>query len=166
MTILRDEQWSALSKALRENGADAPSSIVDAFIEMYSVYDDALLVWLAKLYDKRYGGFYYSNSAKNNDKVNLWSIDFDLLPDIESTAQAICLLMSSKVFNKESEMPTEFREQIKEFICSRQSASNGFFYHPQWSKEMVDKKHSRRGRDLRWAQGLAKRFGFELIRDL
>ena len=39
--------------------------------------------WLADLYDPESGGFYYSNSAKNN---------VGYLPDLESTSEALSLI--------------------------------------------------------------------------
>ena len=121
---------------------------IEKIRELLSVYDERIYLWLAGLYDKNEGGFYFSNSARDTDGY---------LPDIESTAQAINLLKNSGLFDEETPytdiFSTETSRAIVNFFTSRQ-ASDGYFYHPQWGKNIT---FNRKQRDLRWAiQALEK----------
>ena len=54
--------------------------VAEAMKELQSLFTDGLPVWFANLWDDGIGGFYYSNSARDNE---------GFLPDIESTSQAL-----------------------------------------------------------------------------
>ena len=151
-----DTLWAQFTEAA---GAETAA----ALREMYNtLYSDALVDWLAGLFDSEYGGFYYSESARDNNQVLYSGKYYDLLPDIESTSQALGIITSSgmiKEFNDIREaLPEWMQKALVKFIKERQDP-NGYFYHPQWTKEMVDNQYSRRGRDLTSALGVLKQLG-------
>ncbi len=74
------EKWDRLEKK-------TSAGFVNAMRELYSIYDPELPEWFAGLYEPRIGGFYYSNSARDNEKIP--GTDNLLLPDIESICQAL-----------------------------------------------------------------------------
>ena len=69
------ENLGAAVDDLGFSGKDFVKSVQD----LYSIYNHDVVEWLAGIYDNKSGGFYYSNSARDND---------GFLPDIESTNQA------------------------------------------------------------------------------
>ncbi len=159
MSVYYNEKWSLLKEEVDRRGADG-EAFVAALKDLYSVYSDSLLVWLAGLYDGRCGGFYYSDSARDNEFIEFEGEKYKLLPDIESTNQATNLLMDSRTISDFSELPEKMRKKMHSFISSCEDPENGFFYHPQWTKEMTDTHLSRRGRDLMWAEDMAKKFSW------
>lgn len=135
--------------AARQNAAwnsiltQSDEETVYALKEMYSMFSPKMLDWLADLYDPETGGFYYSNSGRNHEGY---------LPDIESTAQAIDLLRISGAFDEYADdanaaLPDWFKTKLISFVKGLQDP-NGYFYHPQWTRAMVDSKISRKSRDL------------------
>ena len=61
--------------------------VYDALREYYTLYDkNGLITWFAGLYDPEIGGYYYSNSARDNDQFK---------PDAESTSQALGFISAS-----------------------------------------------------------------------
>ena len=56
------------------------------------------------------------------------------------------------------ELPEKMKAGIIGFTRSLLDPEDGFFYHPQWGKNIVD---SRRGRDLNWALQLSNHFKFD-----
>ena len=146
---INDERFIRLKKHFDEvsgNGEEVALAVED----LYSIYDEELCRWLARLYDPEIGGFYYSNSARDNN---------GFLPDVESTVQALNIVGNSGMFENPMDLPERMREQIKGFVCSLLDPLDGYIYHPQWGKGITD---SRRGRDLNWAVDIARRFGFSL----
>lgn len=144
-------KWKKLETRLtfgEENGR-----ILSAIKELYTLYDTALLSWLGGLFDSDIGGFYYSNSARDSD---------EFLPDIESTGQAIGVLEVSGTISSYKDVPEWMRKRMACFICSCEDPESGYFYNPQWSKDMTNKKSWRRSRDLRWATELAEGLDFKL----
>ena len=116
---------------------------VDALKDMYTLFTPKMLEWLADLYDPVTGGFYYSNSGRNSEGY---------LPDIESTSQVIDILRLSGALDEyggdpAKALPDWFKKQLVTFIKGRQDP-NGYFYHPQWTRDMVNARISRRSRDL------------------
>jgi len=155
-----DSQWKHMEDTLGEGGAD----VVDAFKYFYELYDgEKIISWLAKLYEpnicvcKKFkgeseckhtefcgtGGFYYSNSARDN---------IGFLPDAESCAQAMSIIGYSGLNHGLGGpgyvpvIPKDVAEKIWKFAYSLQQ-DDGFFYHPQWGRNIV---LSRRGRDHTW----------------
>lgn len=144
-----DKKWEALASEVTKRGGDG-KDFVDAMKDLYSIYDEDLYLWLAKLYCPAVGGFYYSNSARDND----W-----FQPDIESTLQATNILVHDGIINSLTELPEKMQGEMKKFLLERFDPEDGYFYHPHWGKNIID---SRRGRDLMWANGLCSRLGITL----
>ena len=144
-----DKKWEALSLRVNEMGGDG-EDFVAAMKELYTLYDDRQVTWLAGLFEPDIGGFYYSNSARDNEQF---------LPDIESTIQAIGFLLSSGMISSYDELPVWMKEKIINFTCSLQDPEDGYIYHPQWGKNIPD---YRRGRDMTWANALQGYLGFKL----
>ncbi len=145
-------RWKRLEIELSARGIEAREVIL-ALRELYSVYDKSMLKWLGSLFDSDIGGFYYSDSAAENE---------GFFPDIESTGQAIGILEKTGVISSYRDIPETVRSRIACFICSCEDPENGYFYNPQWSREETDKKISRRSRDSRWAVDIAKMCNFEV----
>jgi len=154
-------RWRKIDEAKRdavyeEIRAKVGDEITDAIKDFYSLVTPDIIDWLAGLYDREVGGFYYSESGR--DTVGYG-------PDIESTGQALGILEDLGVFDHlggtaGQGTPDFMKKEISRFVKSLQH-DNGFFYHPQWPKEFVDKYPSRRGRDLSWAVGLVRMGGLE-----
>ena len=143
------EKWAALEAFFNEKGADG-AGIVRGFKELYTIYSEDLPAWLGGLYDHKVGGFYYSNSARDNEPF---------LPDIESTNQALNLMINTGMMKNCRELPEEMQKKLAEFTCSLQSGEDGYIYHPQWGKDI---SASRRGRDMAWAVSMTEKLGFKL----
>ena len=161
MKIQYENRWLAIRDEINAKGANG-NAVVEALQDYYSIFEDKMLVWLAGLYEPDIGGFYFSESARDNETITFQGKVYDLLPDIESTSQATNFIKSEGVFDTWMDFPEWMRRGIEKFVCERQDPETGFFYHPQWSKEFTDSKPSRRSRDLTWAISIAKKFEFEL----
>jgi len=150
-----EEQWLEAKKSLAAlYGTENADEIVASLRELYSIYSGDAISWLADLYDPEIGGFYYSNSARNNE---------GFLPDLESTYQALSLLEGTgalrEVGGKVAEgIPARMQQQIISFTKSLQDPDNGYFYHPQWSRVLTDSLPQRRGRDLTNAVNILGKF--------
>ncbi len=130
----------------------AGDEATEALREMYdTIYSGDMVKWLANLYDIETGGFYYSNSARDNYSTVYNGIYSLLLPEIESTDQALEFIRMSGMIEGlgglQNALPDWMRESIIQFVKKKQDP-NGYFYHPQWSHELVDNNLSRRGRDV------------------
>ena len=159
------ECWKKTKEKLCEMAdADLADEIVSALKELYSIYKKDAVDWCANLYDPKIGGFYYSNSARDNDEVACDGKLCKLLPDLESTVQAMGLISNSHMADKFDKkavyaLPAWMEEQIVPFVKNMQDQKNGYFYHPQWGHERTDKLQNRRGRDLTWAERLLGYYG-------
>ena len=153
-----DLKWQALREHFDSRGADG-AAVVSAFKEVYSMYTEAIPAWLAGLYDHSVGGFYYSNSARDNEYQEGDGIKNYFLPDIESTNQALNLLLNSGMISSFEQLPKEMLEKLKAYVCSLLDSDDGYIYHPQWGKNISD---SRKGRDLNWAVDMSRKLGFDL----
>ena len=141
---MRGERFAEAEKVIGKEGADALKYL-------YDIYGEGMYLWLARLWDPKIGGFYYSNSARDTE---------GLLPDVESTAQALGFmetsgLISSKGKTWPSALPENMRAPAREFAKGLQDP-DGYFYHPQWGKDITV---SRRGRDLGWGLSLVRNLG-------
>lgn len=167
---VRDRYWEELKAQLKDR--ERGDEIYKAIESLYTVYDPAIAVWIAGLYEPYNcfcgeckkgelacygGGFYYSNSARDNYTVNYGGVDYRLMADAESTLQALNLLSGAGITSS-ANLPSWMKEQIVTFIRELQD-ENGFFYHPQWPKSMTDKYNSRRARDLSWCTSILSTFG-------
>ena len=127
--------------------AELGKEISDTVASLNSIFTDGLVRWIGEMWDGEHGGFYYSRSARDNEKY---------LPDVESTAQALGHLINMGVIDSYDDLPEKMRERIIGFILDMQDAEDGYFYHPQWGKDI---NTSRRGRDLGNATALLGEFG-------
>ena len=145
------EKWKKLEEV-------TSPEFVEAMKDLYSIYDYELFEWVANLYDPKIGGWYYSNSARDNEKCTWREKEYTLLPDAESTCQALGFITSSGISLGKSYaefLPEEMKKEIGDYIYSLQDP-DGFFYHPQWGKEIG---LSRRARDFNWSVGMLKALG-------
>ena len=108
-----------------------------------------MLAWMANLWDGDIGGFYFSNTARDNEPYR---------PDIESTEWIMSFLKSSGAMNSvNNELPHEIKTKIVDFALSLQH-SDGYFYHPQWPIGTDKLQTDRYGRDLTNAMSIINRF--------
>ena len=141
--------------------AASNSDTADSLRKLYSLCGDDMIDWFAGLYDTEIGGYYYSNSARDNDTVIFKDKEYKLLPDAESTCQALGFIsgsgISRNVGGYPAALPKWAGELTANYIYSLQDPY-GYFYHPQWGKEIG---LSRRSRDFNWCIGILKSFGKE-----
>ena len=159
---ITNKQWAALEE-------QAPADVVAALKKLNSFYDGtAIAEWMANLYDPFicvckqcdpesgelacYGGaFYFSNSARDYS---------GFLPDAESTVQLLRWMYNNGALANYSgyaeAMPESVKNNLVKFAQSLQDPDDGYFYHPQWGKNI---QTDRKGRDLGWATGIISEFG-------
>jgi len=167
-----EKRWANLSTQLGEGSEE----LIKALQSYYSLYDgEKIVTWLSNLYDPNIcvckaldgeseckktkycgtGGFYYSNSARDN---------VGYLPDAESIAQAFSILGNCGITyglpsgGYKGVVPDWMAKKICDYIYNLQE-SDGFFYHPQWGKDIT---LSRRGRDLSWCTGVLETYNVPL----
>lgn len=102
-----------------------------------SKFSEDTVDWLASLYDKDSGGFYYAVSSRDNDEF--WV-------DVESIVQAISIMQRLgmiKCMDGVWDMPDWFREKSKAYLQARQDESDGYFYDPQY-REIADRAKKER----------------------
>ena len=154
----RELKFQEIEKRINERGGDG-AAVANAYRELYGMHELGLCSWLARLFDPDIGGFYHSNSGRDNEWVEWEGKREFTLPDMESTHQALWLMKDSGMINDFSEIPEWMREKIKAFTCSLQSEEDGHIYHPQWGKRVNDTK---RARDLIAATGVCEYLNFKL----
>ena len=147
-----DEKWARLySHVAGRVGKTVAVELTDALKGMYSVFDREIVDWIAGLYEPKIGGYYYSNSGRDNETIEVDGVLCHPLPDIESTFQAINMWMGMGLHGEITAwgkwMPEWMQRDIGDFIYNLQD-EDGFFYHPQWGKNIP---LSRRARDFTWA---------------
>jgi len=153
-TIREERRAAEIAEISEEYGEELGNEI-----EIISrLFTENLYLWFADLYDYEIGGFYFSNSARNN---------FDFLPDIESTRQVLSFLSNNGMFddyggNANYALPEEMKKQMLNFVTSLQSPEDGYFYHPQWKDTTPS---TRRSRDLKWARELILEFDGSFLYD-
>lgn len=139
---LDEKQNIACYEKMRNQvGGKLGEEIALATKEYFSMMSDGVVDWLSGLYDPVIGGFYYSASGRDHEGY---------LPDLESTGQAMCILQYNNMLDHiggTKNLPDFMKEQIVSFIKPLQDP-NGYFYHPQWTKERTDRLVERRARDL------------------
>ena len=69
------EKWDIIAEKIGEKNGEA---IVSALKELYSVYDDRMVEWMASLYDPAAGAWYHSRSGQVTSGFG---------PDAESTIE-------------------------------------------------------------------------------
>lgn len=147
MCTARKKARETVFKAAKERLGTEAAIMLEEF---YKPYGESLYAWFASLWDPHVGGFYYSPSARDND---------GFLPDIESTVQAMRCISAVGLYEGRGTLyegtPPHMRESIVRFTRSLQDPCDGYFYHPQWGKNITV---SRRGRDLSWSVGILEDF--------
>ncbi len=166
-------------------GADEAKSYSEELVaelkKLHSMYTDDLVDWFAGLYEPyicicegecqktRYcggAGFYYSNSARDNDYTVRREVEYMLLPDAETTAQVLGFINRSGMIKQQggsyySAFPEGEAERIVRFIKALQDENSGYFYHPQWLSMLGTSAYwdSRQSRDLSYSLSVLYAFG-------
>ena len=122
---------------------ESAKAVVAELQKLYDIYNNnySIVKWVADLYDPETGGFYHSNSARNN---------VGYLPDLESTSQALSLIelmLSGYGGTLTDYFGEEIAAKFVSFVKNMQDA-NGYFYHPQWKRELADKNSEKKTRDV------------------
>jgi len=148
---IRESELLAIEEILGKDAADAMR-------EYLAVYDDDFYRWLAGLYDPETGALYYSNSARDT---------YGFLPDLESTSRGYGWLTGVGMLDNyngslKDALPDWLVEKLIKWTQGLQSSRDGFFYHPQWGKEITT---DRRGRDLSSAVSFLTRLGGDILYD-
>ncbi len=149
---MHQAQFDEIERQLEGIGRTDAAEIKANLESFFSHYDADILIWLANLYDRDEGGFYFSNSARDN---------VGYLPDVESTAMAFRLLDDGGMFKefgglKAHGIPEFMRAPMTNWLLSMQDP-DGYFYHPQWGKE--GSGDVRKGRDVDSVVYLLNRLG-------
>ena len=160
LALMKDEEEAKRKEEYAKISATYGAEVEAAVRAHLAMFDERFYLWLADLYDPgEYdaygnpmgGGFYYSNSARDNTGFGI---------DIESTAQALSFLTSSGLLNSSTEIGNKFPEKMQRemaaFAFSCQSPVDGYFYHPQWGTNV---QVSRISRDLGNAVWILKMMG-------
>lgn len=100
---------------------------LQSLLDKMDVQYQGLFRWLAGQYDASTGGFYYARSSIHDHSFN---------PDIESTAQALNILIRNDLLHA---MPNQMKRQMIEFFQEKQRSETGFFYdkNPAMEKDEV-----------------------------
>ena len=143
-----DVAWETRFDALEQkHGKD----IADAIKRLYQFYGTDTYMWIANLYDPENGGFYYANSSRDYD---------GFLPDIESTTQALWFISDTGLISGNggltNALPKNVVSDTLAFAYSLFDESDGYFYHPQWGKNI---NSSRKGRDLNSSISVIQKLG-------
>ena len=155
--------WQALYDNLPEDTRDG---IIAELKALYTMYSSDAIVWTANLYDPATGGFYCSNSARDDTKGFWNGSEFvQYQPDVESTWAALDFLKTTgaaELYDNDwvKALPDWVKERTADWVYSLQD-EDGFFYHPQWPKEYVKRYESRMTRDRNSALTLLDLLGKE-----
>ena len=133
-----ESEWAARFNVIANPTVRA--AVKDFYEDFYD--PEKMIRWWAGLYDPDLGAFYYSNSARDYE---------GFLPDIESTMQIVNRL---RAFDPDEDLanylgPTITAKMIN-FLQSKQSEEDGYFYHPQWAKPYTELNTMRYTRDQDW----------------
>ena len=143
------EGWEKISSAIGEGGAD----VVDALKELYAVYDDTMIGWMASLYDPEAGAWYHSRSGQAAEGYG---------PDAESTIEVFGFWQATGMTGGrpyQDVVPEWLKKKVAKF-CYELQDEDGYFYHPQWGRQYyIDNKlWSRRSRDGDWCRHMIRLF--------
>lgn len=152
LAYLRERREASREKYFAELVPVMGGAAVDEVRKIYAMFTEKMLIWYAGLWEPSVGGFYFSNSARDNE---------GFLPDIESTAQAVDFITEQCDLPGDgmpiTKMPERFSKKISDFAYSLQD-EDGYFYHPQWGKNITA---TRRGRDAGWSWRMIEPLGRE-----
>jgi len=147
------EAWETLEAQLP---AQYARGIIDAYKRLYALYDQSMIVWYANLGDPETGGFYHSNSARDNH---------GFLPDIENTLVVTNFIEVTGMAEMRDNdwtnvIPDWWQKRMGDWILSMEDEDT-FFYHPQWPKEFIiaGDRQSRITRDRGSAKTLLRKLG-------
>ena len=138
-----DNRWAESEQVLGEK-------VTNSLKDLYAFYGPNIYKWFVRLYEPEMGGFYYSDSARDTE---------GFLPDIESTTQVLEMVdgtgMTAECGGRIGDvLPDDIRLSILHFAQGLQDPDDGFFYHPQWGKNIGQ---SRKGRDINSSVGVCMR---------
>ncbi len=138
------KKWAAIE----ETSPETATALREA-LEFYEI--EKLYEYYGELYDPVTGAFYYAKSSRDYDTF---------LPDIESTSQILRGIRENGFLTGYADpiaaYPKEMQEKFISFAQSLQDKDDGYFYHPQWGKDL---KTTRLGRDQSNALVVLKMFG-------
>ena len=144
------EGANALAARLSEdaNSKGYGEALASAMQDFYRIYGGGLGRWFASLFDTRVGGFYYSASARDNETLDYKGEIFGLLPDSDSTCQAMWTLVTLGIAKKSCRelFPERMKRDIIRFLKGLEE-EDGYVYHPQFPRERNIEKVARRSRD-------------------
>ena len=116
-----------------------------ALKKLDSKFGIEVIDWLAGLYDKESGGFYYAESSRDNPQFE---------PDIESLVQAILLLDRMGLITRDESRhfiaPDAFRDASLKFLDVRQNPDDGYFYDPVYRESANMAKKDRNTAFASW----------------
>ena len=164
----KKRQWAHFEEKL---GVPNAKEITDAFKSLYELYDDGLVKWMANLFDpdicvcnEVYGktvcehhplcgtaGWHYTHSARDN---------VGFMPVVEAMNSVYDFVESCGISDYEHILEyfgEEFGKKMMAFVTNLQDP-DGYFYHPQWGKEIP---LGRKGRDFDRALILLGRYGMK-----
>lgn len=165
------KEYSEIWQAIRDRlGVTVGDGIILAMNDFYTVYTDTLPEWFASLYDARVGGFYYSASARDNDTLDYKGEIYGLLPDADSTCQALWTVRSLGLFREYggdaiSALPKRMQRDMIAFIKGLQDPDDGYIYHPQFPRKRNEEKINRRSRDTGRAASVLSMLGASFTYD-
>lgn len=144
------EKWKLIEERV---GGETGKEIVKALKELYAIYDDSMVAWMASLYDPASGAWYHSRSGQMTEGYG---------PDAESTIEVYQFweatgMTGGKPYREVT--PQWLKEKTAKF-CYELQDPDGYFYHPQWGKQFyIDHSlYSRRSRDSQWCKTLIGAF--------
>ena len=157
--MANEQKWKRIADKV---GGERGEKLVIALKNYYRrIYTPNLPEWFARLYDKNIGGFYFSNSARDNDTLIYKEQEFGLLPDADSTWQTMVTIVAMGLTDGKPYrdfIPEEIKKKIITFLKSLQD-TDGYFYHPQFGRKRNEEKVERRSRDTSRAVATITAFG-------
>ena len=133
-------KWKALEERIGEKHG---KKISDAIKELYALFGTDIVDWVASLYDPEHGAWYYSRSAQETEGY---------LPNAESTLSGVTMMSNygaTEGKTPEECIPAWLKKRVADFIYNLQDP-DGYFYHPQWGKEISHLKASRDLGTCKW----------------
>ena len=163
-----ENQWNSITEfkaypvhssgnmVVEDAGLDFKVTLTDemreALKKVDKVFSQDVVDWLAGLYDPAAGGFYYCESGRDNKGFSA---------DIESTYQAFCGMLHELGFYADGKyIPEEIKTKLGEYTQQRQAEDDGYFYDPQFGKNVTV---SKRERNLGHGKALLNFTGFKAL---